>query len=309
MPMEVTQTVGEEPKTDELVDDADSDDDATKLDGAHRPVLATPQDNGDDRHFWKDCSECDKTRLWKVQCCSCSPHADFTRRGKYQQLTEVEFYDEEAKRANDEIQLEITRADGINERSLEAARRLAESKMPKGHNEQLAWYHVRMMSRQIMKVVDPDRLWEFEASDYDLQTFRRILKGYGGSYNDQYWDKVDDCPCAKNINEYIFKVRTNIDIAGVGDSGAKLHGKSKKGSIAYDLWEQKEFEHDKPNVKIPSLRGNVEWHMLSGASLKDLIEQCEKMYAKRFGGDQSMLWTLRCRHCSGVRKRNVSQQR
>ena len=159
--------------------------------------------------------------------------------------------------------------------------------MPKGHNEQLAWYHVRMMSRQIMKVVDPDRLWEFEASDYDLQTFRRILKVYGGSYNDRYWDKVDECPCAKNINEYIFKVRTNIDIAGVGDSGAKLHGKSKKGSIAYDLWEQMEFAHDKPNVKIPSLRGNVEWHMLSGASLKGLIEQCETMYAKRFGGDQS----------------------
>ena len=87
-------------KTDRHVD---SDDDATHVDGEYRPVLSTPQPDGDDRHFWKDCSQCNKTRLWKVQSCSCNPRANFTRRGKYQSLVEPEFYDEEARLMHEEV--------------------------------------------------------------------------------------------------------------------------------------------------------------------------------------------------------------
>ena len=93
----------------------------------------------------------------------------------------------------------------------------------------------------------------------------------------------------KISSNYIFKVRANIDFAGVGDSGSKLHGGSKGGSIMTELWQQKEFPHVRQSVKVPSLRGNAEWHMHSGACLPDLIEQCEKMYAKRFGGDKSAM--------------------
>ena len=79
-----------------------------------------------------------------------------------------------------------------------------------------------------------------------------------------------------------------LTLPALGTLARSFMGKVRKEVLRMTCGSKKEFAHDKPNVKIPSLRGNVEWHMLSGASIKDLIEQCETMYAKRFGGDQSM---------------------
>ena len=109
-----------------------------------------------------------------------------------------------------------------------------------------------------------------------------MLELYGGGYNNQYWGKHDKFPCPENIFEHIFKMRENVDIIGIGDSGSKLHGKGG-GSILGQLWEQKEFAHERESVKVPSLRGNAEWKMQSGACLPDLIKMCEESLAKRRG--------------------------
>ena len=84
-----------------------------------------------------------------------APTLIFTRRGKYQELVELNFYDEEAKQVNDQIELEISCANGMNEESLAAARALADSQMPADHQDNLLWYYIRMLCRQIIRVVDP----------------------------------------------------------------------------------------------------------------------------------------------------------
>ena len=93
------------------------------------------------------------------------------------------FYDEEARQVQEQVELETSCINRMNDRSLAEARALAESRMPADHLGGLVWYYIRMLCRQIIRVIEPKMLWEFEASDYDVKTFERVLQMYGGGHN------------------------------------------------------------------------------------------------------------------------------